>query len=209
MKLVVESLSQTRGGQRIFSGLSLAVAAGEALVLTGSNGAGKTTLIRTLAGFLAPETGLVRLEGIGDDTPLAEQCHFIGHLNGLKASLTVAENLAFWAEYLDGQSGPDVPGRVAQGLEAFEIGHLAAVPAGYLSAGQKRRAALARLVVTKRPLWLLDEPTSSLDAASSVLVRDAIDAHVARGGLAVVATHLDLGIAAARELRLGSAAEAA
>jgi heme exporter protein A len=204
VQLIVESLSQSRGGRRILEALSFEVAGGEALLLTGPNGAGKTTLMRTLAGFLKPEAGDVRLEGGDLDLAVAEQCHFIGHLNGLKASLTVGENLSFWASYLGGN--PLTQDRVARGLDAFQIGHLASIPTGYLSAGQKRRAALARLLVAERPLWLLDEPTSSLDARSSELVRDAIESHLAQGGLAVVATHMPLGLRAARELKLGGAA---
>ena len=204
MQLIVENLVQLRGGRTIIDHLSFTASDGEALVLTGPNGAGKTTLMRTLAGFLRPEAGTIQLDGGDPERTLAEQCHFIGHLNGTKSTLTVAENLTFWAEYLDGMTGPDVPGRVANALEAFELANLARVPAGYLSAGQKRRVALARLMVTWRPLWLLDEPTSSLDTASAALVRDCIDAHTGRSGLAVVATHLALGLKRARELRLVS-----
>ena len=209
MQLIVENLVQVRGGRTIIDHLSFCVAGSETLVLTGPNGAGKTTLLRTLTGFLRPEAGKIRLDGGDPERELAEQCHFIGHLNGTKSNLTVAENLTFWAEFLDGLKGPDVAGRVANALEAFEIAHLGSIPAGYLSAGQKRRVALARLMVTWRPLWLLDEPTSSLDTTSATLVRDAIDAHVARGGLAIAATHLPLGLKSTRELRLGPAAEAA
>lgn len=203
MQLIVEALVQSRGSRRVIDNLSLDAKAGEALLLTGPNGAGKTTLIRTIAGFLRPEAGSIVLEGGDAERSIAEQCHAIGHLNGLKANLSVRENLTFWAEYLDGMTGADVPGRVANALEAFEIAHLASIPAGYLSAGQKRRAALARLMVTWRPLWLLDEPTASLDAGSAGLVGDCIDAHTGRGGIAVVATHLPLGLRRARELRLG------
>lgn len=178
-------------------------------MLTGPNGAGKTTLIRTLAGFMQPAAGTIRLDGGVHEQSIAEQCHAIGHTNGQKANLTVQENLTFWAEYLDGLAGPDVPGRVTNAMQAFGIDHLARIPAGYLSAGQKRRVALARLMVTWRPIWLLDEPTSSLDASSSALVSEAIDAHTSRGGLAIVATHLPLGLKSVRELRLGSDAIAA
>ncbi len=203
MQLLVENLAQIRGGRTIIEHLSFNVAGGEALVLTGPNGAGTTTLMRTLAGFMPPEAGTVTLDGGDPERTLPEQCHFVGHLNGTKANLTVSENLTFWAEYLDGMTGRDVPGRVANALEAFEIANLGAIPAGYLSAGQKRRVTLARLMVTWRPVWLLDEPTSSLDAVSAALVAAAIDAHTGRGGVAIVATHLPLGVKRARELRLG------
>lgn len=178
-------------------------------MLTGPNGAGKTTLIRTLAGFMKPASGAIRVEGGDGERSIGEQCHAIGHQNGHKANLTVEENLTFWAEYLDGLTGSDVPGRVANAMQAFGVDHLARIPAGYLSAGQKRRVALARLMATWRPIWLLDEPTASLDANSAALVGEAIRAHISRGGLAVVATHLPLGLTAARELRLGADGTAA
>ncbi|MGQ0673546.1 MAG: heme ABC exporter ATP-binding protein CcmA [Hyphomicrobium sp.] len=209
MQLIVDDLTQRRGGRRVIDGLSFRVSSGEALVLLGANGTGKTTLMRTLAGFLAPDSGSVRLDGGIADTPVGEQCHFVGHLNGLKSNLTVAENLVFWAEYLTGQPLPSIDGRVVDALEAFAIGGLARIPAGYLSAGQKRRVALARLLVVERPLWLLDEPTASLDTASAKQVSRAITAHTASGGLAIVATHLPLDLEAARELRLDPVTEAA
>ena len=139
MQLIVENLVQVRGGRTIIDHLSFSVAGGEALLLTGPNGAGKTTLMRTLAGFLRPEAGSIRLDGGDPERTIAEQCHFIGHLNGIKANLTVAENLTFWAEYLDGMTGADVPGRVANALEAFEIAQLGAHP-GRLSLGRAEAA---------------------------------------------------------------------
>lgn len=202
MKLAAESLVLVRGSRTIIDGLSFSVTAGQALVLTGPNGAGKTTLIRAVAGFLIPASGNVRLEGGDAERTAAEQAHYVGHLNGMKASLTVEENLAFWALYLR-ESRPDNPGeRVASALAAFELDMLRDIPAGYLSAGQKRRLGLARLLVTHRPLWLLDEPTVSLDARSSELLAAAVDRHTAQGGIALAATHLDLGLSRAEELKL-------
>lgn len=208
MQLIAENLVQRRGVRTVIDNLSFAVQGGEALVLTGPNGAGKTTLLRSLAGFLRPAAGSVRLEGGDDEREIGEQSHFVGHLNGIKASLTVAENLGFWAEYLEPDPIGDVLARAGAALERFGLGSLAAIPAGYLSAGQKRRLALSRLLVAKRPIWLLDEPTASLDAASAALLTRAIDEHFTGGGIAVIATHLSLGLARSRELRLGACVEA-
>jgi heme exporter protein A len=178
--------------------LSFEVRGGEALLLTGPNGAGKTTLLRALAGLFAPSHGTVRLEGGDGDRELAEQTHFVGHQNGIKSSLSVADNLAFWASFL----GRAAEKQIGAALARFDLEALAHIPAGYLSAGQKRRLGLARLMVASRPVWLLDEPTVSLDARSTGLLADVINAHIAGGGIAIAATHLPLGLVAARELRL-------
>ena len=209
MQLIAENLVQRRGVRTVIDNLSFAVQGGEALVLTGPNGAGKTTLLRSLAGFLRPAAGRVRLEGGDGDREIGEQSHFVGHLNGIKASLTVAENLGFWAAYLEIDGAGEGMARAAAALERFGLGSLAAIPAGYLSAGQKRRLALSRLLVATRPIWLLDEPTASLDAASAALLTTAIDEHIAGGGIAIIATHLSLGLGRSRELRLGARVEAA
>jgi len=211
VQLAAENLNVIRGARVVIADLSFAVAAGESLLLTGPNGSGKTTLIRTIAGFLKPELGSVRLEGGDSEMDLAQQCHYVGHLSGTKASLSVAANLAFWADYL-GDHDPLVPTqeRVAGALERFGLAALADIPAGFLSAGQRRRLGLARVLVAKRPIWLLDEPTVSLDAASTTLLAEIVSEHVAAGGILLAATHLPLGIEGARYLRLGgSAAEAA
>ncbi len=200
MRLVVENLAVRRGSREVFSGLSLALAPGEGLLLTGPNGAGKTTLIRAIAGLLRPDSGSVRLDGLEDDAEVGPNCHLVGHQNGIKASMTVGENLRFWARYLGG--GADVePALKRLGLASIED-----LPAGYLSAGQKRRLGLARLLVAKRPLWLLDEPTVSLDTVSTAILAAIVAEHVAEGGMAIAATHIPLGIAAMRELKLGVAA---
>ena len=201
--LLADNLTVERGGRAILSGLSFRAESGEAVLLTGPNGAGKTTLLRALAGYIRPLAGRVLLEGGGADLSLAEQSHFIGHLNAVKPSLTAQENLAFWAAYLGASHPP------AAALDRLGLGDLGNVPAGYLSAGQRRRLALARLLVARRPLWLLDEPTVSLDAASVALFAELAAEHLAGGGLVVAATHSALGLANARELRLGARAEAA
>jgi heme exporter protein A len=199
VQLVAEKLVLSRGGRVIVDGLSFRVDGGSALVLTGANGSGKTTLLRALAGFLRPVSGAVRLETADEEREPGELMHFVGHLDGIKTHLSVEENLRFWAAYLGGG------GDVAAALDGFALTGLADIPAGYLSAGQKRRLGLARLAAAKRPVWLLDEPTVSLDVASVALLVAAIDAHVAGGGLAVIATHVALGLKRAEEIRLGPA----
>lgn len=200
MRLLVDSLTLSRGGRRLIEGLTLDVGAAEALVLTGPNGVGKTTLLRALAGFIAPEAGTVRLEGVQDETAVAECAHYVGHANAVKAGLTVRENAHFWAHFLGG----DVRG-VEPVLESLHLADIAEVPAGYLSAGQKRRLGLARLLLVERPLWLLDEPTAALDVASQALLAGLMQRHLDGGGILVAATHGPLGLAGARILELAAA----
>lgn len=216
MQLIVQDLVVARGGRKIISGLCFSLAGGEALLLTGRNGAGKTTLIRALGGFLPPVSGTIELAGWDGDRDMRQACHYVGHLDANKAALTVLENLRFWQRYLGAapaaETGAPAAGaeeRLWHALETFGIDALADIPAGYLSAGQKRRLGLARLLVAERPLWLLDEPTVSLDAASTAMMADVICRHVVGGGLVVAATHLPLGLAQARELRLGAEVAAA
>ncbi len=187
MMLSVQDLAVTRGGIAILDRLSFTLAEGEALILRGPNGIGKTTLLRTIAGLQPPLAGRM-------DLP-PEGAAYAGHADGLKATLTVTENLTFWA-HIYGQSD------LAPALAAMELGALADRPAQNLSAGQKRRLGLARLLVTGRRLWLLDEPTVSLDAASVGLFGAAIRRHLASGGAALMATHIDLGLDEARLLDL-------
>ena len=202
MQLIAEDLAVDRGARRVIDGLSFAVKAGEALLLTGANGAGKTTLLRTLAGYIRPFHGRVRLEGGDDELTVAEQAHVVGHTNAVKLSLSVAENAAFWNAYLD--AGEDAELRVGSALRHFGLEDLSEFPAAYLSAGQKRRLGLARLLVARRPVWLLDEPTASLDTASSDRLVAAVNGHTNSGGLAVIATHLPLALERARTLNLAA-----
>jgi heme exporter protein A len=198
MRLAGSDVRCVRGGREVFAALDFTVDNGEALAVTGRNGAGKSSLLRLVAGLLAPAGGTIRLEGGNAEQTVAEQCHFLGHRDGLKPSLTVNENLAFWRDFLGGDPGLDLEAS----LEALKIGHLAELPASFLSAGQRRRLALARLIATKRPVWLLDEPTSALDAQAQSLLSELMGRHLQDGGLIVAATHDALGIPT-RDLRIG------
>jgi heme exporter protein A len=197
MRLSGIDLTCRRGGRDIFAGLNFSVAGGEALMVSGRNGAGKSSLLRMLAGLVRITHGSVDLEGGDPDLSIGEQAHYLGHLDALKPSLTVAENLEFWAGFL----GPPASGRRGP-LAAVGLDAIADLPAGYLSAGQRRRLSLARLLAVKRPVWLLDEPASTLDAAGQRRLRDFMRAHLAAGGMIVAATHAALGIDGAQELRL-------
>jgi heme exporter protein A len=200
MKLIAHALTSTRGGRTLFSDLSFQVAGGEALLLMGPNGAGKTTLIRMIAGLFAPTSGALALEGGDAERSLSEQCHYVGHLNAVKSSLTVEENAAFWGRFLGGAGD-----RVEAALSTFGLVALRDIPTAYLSAGQKRRLGLARVLLAERPIWLLDEPTASLDSAAQEVLVGAVDAHMAGGGVVVAATHVPLPFANACELHLGAA----
>ncbi len=209
MQLHADNLTVERGTRAVIANLTFTANAGEALLLTGPNGAGKTTLIRTIAGFIAPVNGKITLKGDVGDRDISELCHYVGHLTGVKANLTAEQNLAFWAKYLGADAARSIAERVDDALDAFGLLSLADYPAGLLSAGQKRRLGLARLIVAERPIWLLDEPTVSLDAASTTLLAGLIQRHIAGGGLVIAATHLPLGLEQPSYLRLGSTAPAA
>jgi len=198
MQLTVDDLVVRRGDREVISGLSLRLNDGEGLLLTGPNGAGKTTLIRAIAGLLRVDAGTMRLAGAAEPEVIGPNCHLIGHQNGIKATLTVIENLGFWSKFLGDGSG------VEAAIDRLGLADIEDLPAGYLSAGQKRRLGLARLLVAKRPLWLLDEPTVSLDASSTHILEDMVAEHMAGGGMAIAATHIPLRLAVLRELKLGS-----
>ena len=200
MRLTAKDLRCVRGGREIFAGLDFTADAGEALAVVGANGAGKTSLLRLIAGLIAPAGGKVTFAGGDDDLSPAEQAHYLGHRDALKSALSVMENLAFWRAALGGEATD-----IDTALNAVGLDHIAQLPAAYLSAGQRRRLSIARLLVVKRPIWLLDEPTSSLDADGQAMVADLMRNHLAGGGVIVAATHLPLGIAA-HELRIGAAA---
>ena len=194
--LSASGLYIARGERQLVSGLDLSVAPGQALLLRGPNGVGKSTLLLALARIVRPLAGVI--SGAGP----AEQ-HFLGYQHGLKLRLTVTENLAFW-RHMHGPTGLGIEAA----LEEVGISPLADLEAGYLSSGQLRRLSLARLLVSSRPLWLLDEPSAALDAAGETLLGRIIDTHLAAGGGAVIATHHDLPISAGHTatLHLGAVA---
>lgn len=185
--LSTSDLAVARGGVTVLQGLTFALMPGQALILRGPNGSGKTTLLRTLAGLQPPAAGTFH---VAPDTVA-----YAAHADGLKTTLTVAENLSFWSQIYGG------PG-IDHALTALNLTQLTRRRAGELSAGQKRRLGLARLLVTGRPVWLLDEPTVSLDVASVALFAEVVRAHLRAGGLAVIATHVDLGLPEATVLDL-------
>jgi heme exporter protein A len=201
--LSVTMLACSAGEHRLFAGLTFALKAGEGLVVTGPNGTGKTTLLRTLAGLRQPDSGTVVLEGkdgLSSDgvLPVRQATHYLGHRDGLRSALTVRENLTFSRIMV----GPATA--VSQAAERLAILRLLDLPVAVLSAGQRRRAALARLLVSHRPLWLLDEPTAALDSASHTIVETLISEHLDAGGMVISATHIALGGCKLRTLAFGA-----
>jgi heme exporter protein A len=199
MRLSGRDVRCVRGGREVFSSLDFEASSGEALAVVGPNGSGKTSLLRLIAGLLAPADGSIVLEGGEDELTLAEQSHYLGHRDALKPALSVSENLRFWRDFLGG-----VTSDPAENLAVVELDHAARLPAAYLSAGQRRRLSIARLLTVRRPVWLLDEPTNALDTAGQKLFSTLMGDHLASGGLIIAATHMPLGIAA-RSLRVGEA----
>jgi heme exporter protein A len=183
----------------VFSELDFEASSGEALAVTGPNGSGKTSLLRLVAGLLTMAGGSIDLEGGEAELSLPEQVHYLGHRDALKPALSVSENLTFWRDFLGGEAFDPGASLAAVGLD-----HAARLPAAYLSAGQRRRLSIARLLAVRRPVWLLDEPTNALDAAGQSLFAGMMNDHLGRGGLIVAATHAPLGLQA-KELRIGGA----
>jgi heme exporter protein A len=200
MRLSGRGVRCVRGGREIFSGLDFEGAAGQALAVTGRNGSGKTSLLRLIAGLLHPAGGSIELAGGDAELTLPEQAHYLGHRDALKPALSVMENLSFWRDFLGGK-----PGDAAASLARVGLDHAVQLPAAFLSAGQRRRLSIARLLSVQRPIWLLDEPTTALDAAGQAMFAALMREHLAGGGMIIAATHAPLGIEAA-ELRIGGAA---
>src|SRR5262245_20836791 len=202
MRLEGSGLVAIRGGREVFAGLGFSVGSGEALVATGRNGAGKSTLLRLIAGLVRPAGGQLALTGGDAERTIAEQAHYLGHLDALKPSLTVGENLRFWTAYLGAAKPAD--GVIDAALVAVGLEVLADLPAAYLSAGQRRRLSIARLLAVKQPVWLLDEPTAALDREAQSTLAELMREHLSGGGILVAATHGPLGLERARELQLGA-----
>jgi heme exporter protein A len=198
MRLHAENLVGARGGGTVFSGVSFTLDNGEALVVTGPNGSGKSTLLRIIAGLLPVASGSIAFNGVDVSSSPGSVCHYLGHQNGMKTALTISENLGFWRDFLD---SPRMS--VSQALDAVGLGGLGNLPYSVLSTGQRRRAAIARLLVSHRPIWLLDEPTAGLDTESETDFSGTMSAHLRDGGIVIAATHLPLGLDGAKELRLG------
>ena len=208
MRLLVENLQLIRNERRLFDGLNFALHDGDSLVLTGANGTGKSSLLRALAGLLGLSGGGISfyLDAAATnpgEASLAEHCHFLGMADGLKSALTAAENLMFWGKMLaaGGSAEATAPKTALAQLNLEGLQH---TPVAFLSAGQRRRVALARLLIIKRPIWLLDEPTNALDSASQTLFSQLCASHLAVGGIVIAASHLDLALPNARSLNLDS-----
>jgi len=198
MRLSATDLACRRGGREVFAGVGFSVTAGEALLISGRNGSGKSSLLRMVVGLLRAAAGRIVLQGGDPELTVGEQAHYLGHQDALKPSLSVGENLRFWADFL-GAAAPDV----AAPLAAAGLDALADLPAAYLSAGQRRRLSIARLIAVKRPIWLLDEPASTLDAAGQSRLTELMRTHISEGGLILAAAHGTIGLDGASELRLG------
>jgi heme exporter protein A len=200
MRLQASELVCQRGDREVFRGLDFAVQSGEALVITGPNGAGKSSLLRMIAGLIRVAGGRLDLLDGDPELTLPEQVHYLGHHDALKPALSVSENLGFWTRYLGG----DGPAGLPDALASVGLAGLGDLPAAYLSAGQRRRLSLARLITVPRPVWLLDEPTAALDSGGQDRLAEMMRQHCAGGGLILAATHGPLGLVDSRELKLGA-----
>lgn len=195
MQLSAENLACERGGRTVFSNQNFSLRSGELLQLTGANGAGKSSLLRLLANLSEPSHGKISLEGGAPDLTSGQQAHYIAHSDASKSALTVSENLKFWRDFMGG-------GDLQGALSAVNLAPLADYPVALLSAGQRRRLALARLALVPRAIWLLDEPSVGLDEASQKLLVALLNGHLKAGGLIVAATHVPLGVKADKNLHL-------
>ena len=197
MRLTVAELAGERGGQSVFSDIGFLLEAGESLVVTGPNGSGKSTLLRVIAGLLPAASGRIEFAGDAEFPDLASALHYLGHQNAMKTALTVDENLHFWQQF-----GGEPHLAIGDALETVGLGDIGHLPFAYLSTGQKRRAAIAKLLLNYRPVWLLDEPTAGLDKASEAQFTDLMKAHCEDGGMVIAATHLPLGLEQAKTLEM-------
>ncbi len=201
MQITAENLSCERGGRTVFSNQNFSLGSGEFLQLAGPNGSGKSSLLRLLANLSEPSLGKITLEGGSSELTLGQQAHYIAHSDASKSALTVTENLIFWRDFLGG-------GDIQHALESVNLSALADYPVALLSAGQKRRLALARLALVPRAIWLLDEPSVGLDEASQNLLVALMSKHLKAGGLIVAATHVPLGLKPQKNLYLNGKGQA-
>lgn len=209
MSLTGQNLTCVRGDTTVFSALDFDVGPGHAVVVRGANGSGKSSLLRLAAGFLIPAVGELRCDGtLVSDEPGRHltSLHYVGHLNALKPAFTVAENLAFWSRLFGSETNSSTSNADARALDRLGLTPLSEMPTNYLSAGQRRRLALARLIAAPRPLWLLDEPTASLDDAGSETLIEVIAEHRSGGGMVMVAVHGDFAVPDATTVQLGGPA---
>lgn len=197
MQLTGTNLTAERGGKILFSGLDFSLASGNLLTVGGPNGAGKSTLLRIIAGLHEAVTGSIHIKEGDTLLPRAVSCHYLGDKNAMKPMLSVEDNLRFWGQW-SGTPACDPH----QALEAVGLAHSIHLPYGILSTGQKRRVALARLLVAERPLWILDEPTSGFDSAAVSLFSTIMKHHLHSGGIIVAATHVSLGLKPASSITL-------
>lgn len=199
MRLEAENLAGVRAGETIFACLSFKLVAGEALIVTGPNGSGKSTLLRIICGLLAPENGTVALHEDAVSIPVRAACHYLGHLNAMKPALSVRENLLFWQKF-NGAARFDIE----EALEAVDLPGIETLPFGYLSTGQKRRVSIAKLLVSYRPVWIVDEPTAGLDKASEARFAELMREHMQQGGMVIAATHIPLGLTCIKSLDMAT-----
>lgn len=199
MQLVAENLAGERGGETIFCDLSFSLESGQALVVTGPNGSGKSTLLRIICGLLPAEAGSITLSDQGESLPVRAACHYLGHQNAMKPALSVRENLGFWQKF-HGDDTCDI----AEALEAVDLPGVEYLPFGYLSTGQKRRVSIAKLLISHRPLWIVDEPTAGLDKASEARFAQLMHAHMREGGMVIAATHIPLGLDGVKTLDMSA-----
>jgi heme exporter protein A len=203
MRLIADNLGGERGGEAVFTNVGFSLGERQALVVIGPNGSGKSTLLRIIAGLLPAASGRVTFEGGGEVFPtVASACHYLGHQNAMKPTLSVTENLCFWRDFCG-----ETKFTTAAAVEVVGLAGMGHLPFAYLSTAQRRRAAIARLLVSHRPLWLLDEPTAGLDNASAQRFSGLMAAYCRGGGILIAATHLPLGIEA-QELKMGGGVDA-
>ena len=199
---MAKNVSCIRGDRAVFAGLSFICRSGAPLVVRGANGAGKSTLLRLVAGLIRPSGGHFQWhDGADRPPPEPDLFHYVGHQEGLKPAFSVRQNLDFWARFMGG------PGLSPQddALDKWQVRSIAHIPTQFLSAGQRKRTTLARLLLVDRPIWLLDEPTVSLDAAGRAILQDVMVAHAARGGLIMIATHDEMTLPGGQVLELSQA----